>query len=252
MATCGSKGALGSHEVPIINSTVLENNKLICLEQAFNAGGNELSKSLKPIKDTVVSMLEKQSETDEHKIKEEESEKDDKYGCEKTMANDRFSAPSTPQLEQGGRFPTNGEFQEITHCSIAKELPQPGKHSSSVSKSVGNTCDNLVSFANNKDVLPSKAEAEAEEEVNSVDGSKTDECSAVKEGFLPSHFHSMDDLQKNRLSYSDGARNNRKKMKVLLYKFLQQCHQTSNGCTFFEFRFECLVSEFHIFSWQWT
>ncbi|RRT66810.1 hypothetical protein B296_00039844 [Ensete ventricosum] len=157
-------------------------------------------------------MLRKQSETDEHKIKQEESERDDKYGCEKTMANDTFSAPSTPQLEQGGRFPTNGEFQEITHRSIAKELPQPRKHGSSVSKSVGNTCDNSVSFSNNKNVLPSKIEAE--EEVNSVDDSKTDECSAVKEGFLPSHYHSVDDLQKTRLTHSDGARNNRKKMKV--------------------------------------
>ncbi|XP_064952876.1 two-component response regulator-like APRR2 isoform X3 [Musa acuminata AAA Group] len=211
MMKCIALGAAEFLQKPV-SEDKLRNIWQHVVQKAFNAGGNELSKSLKPIKDTVVSMLEKQSETEEHKIKEEESEKDDKYGCEKTMANDRFSAPSTPQLEQGGRFPTNGEFHEITHCSIAKELPQPGKHSSSVSKSVGNTCDNSVSVANNKDVLPSKAEAE--EEVNSVDGSKTDECSAVKEGFLPSHFHSMDDLQKNRLSYLDGARNNRKKMKV--------------------------------------
>nr|XP_018678067.1 PREDICTED: two-component response regulator-like APRR2 isoform X1 [Musa acuminata subsp. malaccensis] len=211
MMKCIALGAAEFLQKPV-SEDKLRNIWQHVVQKAFNAGGNELSKSLKPIKDTVVSMLQKQSETDEHKIKEKESEKDDKYGCEKTMENDRFSAPSTPQLEQGGRFPTNGEFQEITHCSIAKELPQPGKHSSSVSKSVGNTCDNSVSIANNKDVLPSKAEAE--EEVNSIDGSKTDECSAVKERFLPSHFHSVDDLQKNRLSYSDGARNNRKKMKV--------------------------------------
>ncbi|XP_064957774.1 two-component response regulator-like APRR2 isoform X1 [Musa acuminata AAA Group] len=211
MMKCIALGAAEFLQKPV-SEDKLRNIWQHVVQKAFNAGGNELSKSLKPIKDTVVSMLQKQSETDEHKIKEEESEKDDKYGCAKTMANDRFSAPSTPQLEQGGRFPTNGEFQEITHCSIAKELPQPRKHRSCVSKSVGNTCDNLVSFANNKDVLPSKAEAE--EEVNSVDGSKTDECSAVKEGLLPCHFHSVDDLQKNRLSYSDGARNNRKKMKV--------------------------------------
>ncbi|CAL9081266.1 unnamed protein product [Musa textilis] len=211
MMKCIALGAAEFLQKPVAEDK-LRNIWQHVVHKAFNAGGNELSKSLKPIKDTVVSMLKKHSETDEHKIKEEESEKDDKYGSEKTMTNDRFSAPSTPQPEQGKRFPTNGEFQEMTHCSIAKELPQPRKHSSSVSKSVGNTCDNSVSIAISKDVLPSKAEAE--EEVNSVDGSKTDECSAVKEGFLPSHFHSVDGLPKNRLSHSDGARNNRKKMKV--------------------------------------
>ncbi|KAJ8464602.1 hypothetical protein OPV22_027154 [Ensete ventricosum] len=181
MMKCIALGAAEFLQKPV-SEDKLRNIWQHVVHKAFNAGVNELSKSLKPVKDTVVSMLRKQSETDEHKIKQEESERDDKYGCEKTMANDRFSAPSTPQLEQGGRFPTNGEFQETTHRSIAKELPQPRKH--------------------------------AEEEVNSVDDSKTDECSAVKEGFLPSHYHSVDDLQKTRLTHSDGARNNRMKMKV--------------------------------------
>ncbi|RWW78394.1 hypothetical protein BHE74_00013384 [Ensete ventricosum] len=121
-------------------------------------------------------MLQIQSETSEHKIEEKETEIDGKYGCEKTTANDRLSAPSTPQLERG-RFLPDREFQDVTCCSDAKELLQPRKSSSSASKSVENTCDNSISVANTVDALPSKAEhVAAEEEVNSVDGSKTDEC----------------------------------------------------------------------------
>ncbi|RWW34974.1 hypothetical protein GW17_00000259 [Ensete ventricosum] len=121
-------------------------------------------------------MLRIQSETSEHKIEEKETEIDGKYGCEKTTASDRLSAPSTPQLERG-RFPPDRGFQDVTCCSDAKELLQPRKSSSSASKSVENTCDNSISVANTVDALPSKAEhVAAEEEVNSVDGSKTDEC----------------------------------------------------------------------------
>ncbi|CAL9782255.1 unnamed protein product [Musa acuminata subsp. burmannicoides] len=224
MMKCIALGAAEFLQKPL-SEDKLRNIWQHVVHKALNAGGSVLSKSLKPIKDTVVSMLRIQSETSEHKIEEKVTEIDGKHGCEKTMANDRLSAPSTPQLERG-RFPPDREFQDVTCCSVAKEFLQPRKSSSSASKSVENTCDNSISVANTVDALPSKAQhIAAEEEVNSVDGSKTDECSSVKAGSLPSDLHSVenieshaDDVQKNKsvldYSYLNGGRNNRKKTKV--------------------------------------
>ncbi|WOL19550.1 two-component response regulator-like APRR2 [Canna indica] len=229
MMKCIALGAAEFLQKPL-SEDKLRNIWQHVVHKAFNAGCSMLSKSLKPIKDTVVSMLRNQPEKDEHVAEEKEAEMGDKYGCEKTIANDRFSAPSTPQLEQGERLLPDGELQETTNCSIAEDLLHPRKSSRSVSKSVDDTCDNSISVADTKDdaSLPSKAEeVTADEEVNSVDGSKTDECSAVKEGSLPSfHLHGVDNIEsdadgaqknksvRNSSTSQNSGRNNRKKSKV--------------------------------------
>ena len=45
----------------------IENSKFILPEQAFNAEGNELSESLKPVKKSMVSLLHFQLENGEQK-----------------------------------------------------------------------------------------------------------------------------------------------------------------------------------------
>ncbi|THU56281.1 hypothetical protein C4D60_Mb11t15630 [Musa balbisiana] len=162
MMKCIALGAAEFLQKPL-SEDKLRNIWQHVVHKALNAGGSVLSKSLKPIKDTIVSMLRIQSETSEHKIEEKATEIDGKYGHEKTTANDRLSAPSTPQLERG-RFPPDREFQDVTCCSVAKELLQPRKSSSLASRSVENTCDNSISVANTVDALPSKAQHIAAEE----------------------------------------------------------------------------------------
>lgn len=183
-------------------------------------------------------MLRLQTEAAELKIETqsevENTEKDRESGHENTVANDRFPGPSTPQQEHGGRLLSDGDCQEKTNCSIErgcteniKDLLDVRKCSSLESKSVENTCNNSIAAADNEQILPSRPEeAAAEEEVNSADGSKTDECSAVKEVPLPSaHLHNGDNVESsadnarkksaaNSNSYLNGSRSNKKKMKV--------------------------------------
>ncbi|XP_072957427.1 two-component response regulator-like APRR2 [Typha angustifolia] len=203
------------------------------VHKALNTGENALSKSLKPIKEKVVSVLQHESEAAEGKseitCKSESMEKNH----ENAIENDRFDEPSTPQLNQGGRLLDNGESEERNNCSTekdsmedAKDLIQVRKLDNYKSKSVDNTCNNSVVAPSNKEVLPSRPEdATLEEEVNSAGSSRTDECSAVKEG-SHSNLHCecivesrVDDQKKKRSlpnsnSFSHGSRSNKKKTKV--------------------------------------
>lgn len=184
-------------------------------------------------------MLQLQTETAELRIENqseaENTEKEHENNHENTVANDRFSGPSTPQQKHGGRLLSDGECQEKTNCLIERGYTENIKdslevrHCSSLeSKSVENTCNNSIAAADTEEILPSRPKETAadQEEVNSADGSKTDECSAVKEGSLPSsRLHNGDNIEssaddpKKKLvaksnSYSNGSRSNKKKMKV--------------------------------------
>ncbi|XP_042440546.1 two-component response regulator-like APRR2 isoform X2 [Zingiber officinale] len=214
MMKCIALGATEFLQKPI-SEEKLRNIWQHVVHKAFNAGSSMLSKSLKPIKDTVALMLQT----------EKSEEKDEQEGA---STSGRLSGPTTPQLEQAGRFQPYAELQETTNCSSANELLSRRKCSNSVSKSVDNTCDNSICVAA---ALPSKAEdidVAAEEDVNSADGSKTDEWSGVKEGSVPCNSSRLHCLDKGELnadgqvkkqlllnsSSLNGGRNNRKKTKV--------------------------------------
>ncbi|XP_074568195.1 two-component response regulator-like APRR2 isoform X2 [Curcuma longa] len=218
MMKCIALGATEFLQKPI-SEEKLRNIWQHVLHKAFNAGSSMLSKSLKPIKDSVALMLQTKAETDEPKSEV----KDEQEG---TSTSGRLSAPTTPQLEQAGRFQPDAELQETTNCSSANELLSSRKCSNSVSNSI------CVAAVTTDAALPSKAEdidVAAEEDVDSADGSKTDECSSsVKEGSVPcdsSRLHSLDkgesdadgQVKKQLLLNSpclNGGRNNRKKIKV--------------------------------------
>ncbi|KAJ6804374.1 two-component response regulator-like APRR2 isoform X1 [Iris pallida] len=215
------------------------------VHKAFSAGGEPLSKSLGPIKETVESMLQLHSDKaetqNEFPSKSEINQKDQETEHLRTKEIDILSAPSTPQLVIGGRLMEDGDFNELTNFSLEKEsmenskdLSEVIKYSHSESKSVDNTSNNLISAdRNSKEVLTSKPkEAEVEEEVDSNDGSRTQESNSLKGGSRPSHMHGrddakcgMDDLKKKR-SCSHGNKGSRKRMKVdwtpeLHKKFIQ-------------------------------
>ncbi|XXG43730.1 hypothetical protein AAC387_Pa01g3704 [Persea americana] len=204
-------------------------------EQAFNAGGSGLSKSLKPIKETVVSMLQLQSETAEVKNENpsdtENSAHADGHDTEQPLASDKYPAPSTPQIERGRSLDVE-DCQDKTSCAVKKESDEHDREptelqkvSCSESKSVENTCINSVSaVAVKADSLSSPGVPLLEEEVDSADGSKTSECNASKESIISSHSHNGDNLessagdgnQKKASAHpnSCAAKTNKKKTKV--------------------------------------
>ncbi|KAF8380669.1 hypothetical protein HHK36_028159 [Tetracentron sinense] len=149
-------------------------SEFISSEQAFNAGGNALSKSLNPLKETVVSMLQLQldsGETENCNLAEAENvQQAHEHDHEQSTVSDKFPAPSTPQLKQGGRLLDDGDCQDQTNCSLEKESgEQEGE-----SKSVETTCNNLhVEVAVKVDPSERPEEAVIKEEDDSADGSKT-------------------------------------------------------------------------------
>eukprot|EP00262_Sarcandra_glabra_P018113 TRINITY_DN6422_c1_g2_i1.p1 TRINITY_DN6422_c1_g2~~TRINITY_DN6422_c1_g2_i1.p1 ORF type:complete len:585 (+),score=100.69 TRINITY_DN6422_c1_g2_i1:185-1939(+) len=206
------------------------------VHKAFNAEDNVLSKSLKPIKETVVSMFQLQLETaaadDQSLSVTQHDAQANECVHEQSLASDRFSAPSTPQLEQGGRLLDDGDCQDQANYSTEKDSREYDggstefrKSSCSGSKSVENACNNSVAAVNFKGDSPSTlGEATIEEEVDSVDWSKSDECNATKEGIIYSNSQNGDNVdssgedgyQKNARvpPNSCGSRANRRKMKV--------------------------------------
>lgn len=196
-----------------------------------------LSKSLKPIKETVVSMLHLESETTDVKneipSEVDNSEKEQQLSDHDDMeASDKFPAPSTPQLEQGARLTDDGDFQDKPNCLSEKHSKDDmnnllGKSTCSESKSVDIASNNINGAVSAKEASVSAAE----DEVNSPPDSKSDVSSAlIKEDSLPSQIaekaNSSGEDSKKRKSFdynnpnSHSNKSNKKKMKVRSYKQL--------------------------------
>lgn len=203
-------------------------------EQAFSAGGNDVSKSLQPIKETVVSMLQLQSDRVEAKVEilTGTETREEGQACKLDTSEENDKAPSIPQLVKGGRSiddgcsqdPPNGLKVEGTSDS-AIDLTEVRENSHSNSELVDNTTNNLTDSS--KEVMKSNhTEDVAEEEVTSDNGSKTDECSSIKDSCLPSSQARIGDngelcvenpKKKNlflRNSLSHCKKSNQKKSKV--------------------------------------
>ncbi|KAK7263337.1 hypothetical protein RJT34_30925 [Clitoria ternatea] len=113
------------------------------VHKAFNAGANAKSESLKPVKESVVSMLQLHTDNEQHEnrvpIDLDKVSRFTDNDHEQSPGNDKYPAPSTPQLEQGTRLLDDGDCQEQTNCSTEKESgEQDGE-----SKFVETTCGNL-------------------------------------------------------------------------------------------------------------
>ncbi|KAK8497344.1 hypothetical protein V6N12_064033 [Hibiscus sabdariffa] len=142
MMKCIALGAVEFLRKPL-SEDKLRNIWQHVVHKAFSVGGNDLSESLKPVKDSVASMLHLQSEEGEpkheHSDKIEDASVIHENDCEPSAVNNKYPAPSTPQLEQGGRLLVNGDGQEHTNCSTEKESGDPDGESKSVETTSGNT-----------------------------------------------------------------------------------------------------------------
>ncbi|KAG4117189.1 hypothetical protein ERO13_D12G213200v2 [Gossypium hirsutum] len=114
------------------------------VRKAFNAVGTDLSESVKPVEESLVSMLYLQLENGEPKDKDLDKTQDasviHENDPEPSTGSDKYPAPSTPQIEQGGRLSANGDCQDHANCSIEKESSEQDGES----KSVETTSDNTI------------------------------------------------------------------------------------------------------------
>ncbi|KAL5186724.1 Two-component response regulator-like APRR2 [Glycine soja] len=167
MMKCIALGAVEFLRKPL-SEDKLRNIWQHVVHKAFNARASILSESLKPVKESVVSMLQLQTDDEQHESRvSRDIEKVSRFvdnDHELSSGNDKYPAPSTPQLRQGTRLLDDGDCQEQTNCSTGKES---GEHEGE-SKSVETTCGNL-----NAESTPQQRKSEITlEEVDIVDASK--------------------------------------------------------------------------------
>ncbi|GAV80865.1 Response_reg domain-containing protein/Myb_DNA-binding domain-containing protein [Cephalotus follicularis] len=205
------------------------------VHKAFNAGGTVLSESLKPIKESVVSMLHLRLENGQ--LRKENSEETEnvslvhKDELEQSGGSDKYPAPSTPQLKQGGRSLDDGDCQDHANCSTEKESGELDGES----KSVETTCGNSITEEN---LQPGKHRRPIEVEIKEEDDSANNSKSESHTYFPPQSEDILNDFNHGTGSPSKASglhnscvnRTNRKKMKVdwtpdLHKKFVQAVEQ---------------------------
>jgi hypothetical protein len=179
--------------------------------QAFNAGVSELSESLKPVKESVVSILQLQTDNEQHESRASvELEKVSQFSDEDL---EHYPAPSTPQLKQVERLLDDGDCQEQTNCSTEKES---GEHDGE-SKFVETTCENMNAESTpqqrKSEVTP--VQKEAEEFANaSKCGSVVSPHPQNEKVFNNSESNTTSANKVGVRSHKCEIKSNRKKMKV--------------------------------------
>ncbi|KAJ6415603.1 hypothetical protein OIU84_004409 [Salix udensis] len=210
MMKCIALGAVEFLRKPLFEDK-LRNIWQHVVHKAFNAGGSVQSESLKPIKDSIVSMLELKMELeeneDENMEKTENASLAQESNEQESPASDEHPSPSTRQFKQVGQLLDDGDCQDHINCSIEKVSgEQEGE-----SKSVETTC------AMSQETLqaghpPCFIETVIEDTDDITDGVKSENNTHHNPQNKDSLNHSNDVVSDLHTSY--GTRANRKKMKV--------------------------------------
>ncbi|KAK4789262.1 hypothetical protein SAY86_020581 [Trapa natans] len=201
MMRCIALGAVEFLHKPL-NEDKLKNIWQHVVHKAFNAGAGIVSGSLKPVKESLVSILQ---------LKLENGEVNEASSAE-TENVSAVHQPSTPQLTQGAHFRDDGDcFQEQTNRSTEKDnCEQDGE-----SKSVETTCNNSTAVIHHEDrtgILSVKDEGDSGDNNSKSEGSISP-LSRAKDD-----CHGIQDCANNTIKSSglqnSNAKANRKKMKV--------------------------------------
>ncbi|XP_020206071.1 two-component response regulator-like APRR2 isoform X2 [Cajanus cajan] len=171
MMKCIALGAVEFLSKPL-SEDKLRNIWQHVVHKAFSAGASVLCESLKPVKESVVSMLQLKTDNEQHEsgvsIDIEKVYRFTDNDHEQSPGNDKYPAPSTPQLRQGTRLLDDGDCQEQTNCSTEKESGE----NDGESKSVETTCGNLESNEQFRQGTRLLEDGDCQEQIN---------CSAEKE-----------------------------------------------------------------------
>ena len=184
-------------------------------KQAFNAGANVLSESLKPVKESVESMLQLQTENGQDKsrisIDLENVSRFSDIDHEQSAVCDKYPAPSTPQLKQGTRLLDDGDCHDQTNCSTEKESVE---HDGEC-KSVETLCENLNAESSPQPREPDKTLIKEEEDfANGSRGESAVSLSPNNKKFLSNADGNTSPNRTGVLNDSCEIKANRKKMKV--------------------------------------
>ncbi|XP_007039580.2 PREDICTED: two-component response regulator-like APRR2 [Theobroma cacao] len=172
MMKCIALGAVEFLRKPL-SEDKLRNIWQHVVHKAFNAGGKDLSESLKPAKESVVSMLHLQMENgipmNEDSDKIEDASLVYEIDRQPSPGSDKYPAPSTPQLKQGERLLDDGDCPEHTNCSTEKESGEQDGESKSVETTSGNAIAEVTAPVGQPQ---GSRETEVKEVADLVDGNK--------------------------------------------------------------------------------
>ncbi|XP_075075338.1 two-component response regulator-like APRR2 isoform X2 [Nicotiana tabacum] len=223
MMKCIALGAVEFLQKPLSDDK-LRNIWQHVVHKAFNSGGKNVSESLKPVKESLLSMLELQP------VKSE-ADNENSNGVLTTVVEnqkelppycDKYPAPSTPQQKQGVRSVDDGDFQD--HTILSTE--QDSGVNEGDTKSVETTCCDSVAETTVLADSPGRlGEAITKEEHDFAADQKMEDhiatCSQNNDCPGNSSTHSADSSKASGLHRSSGTKANKKKMK----KFRMQRRQ---------------------------
>ncbi|CAN4099758.1 unnamed protein product [Withania somnifera] len=217
MMKCIALGAVEFLQKPISDDK-LRNIWQHVVHKAFHSGGKNISESLKPVKESLLSMLELQP------VKREADSEDSNAAEPSTsvVGNqkesppccDKYPAPSTPQQKQGVRSVDDGGFQDHTILSNEQDS---GVHAGDT-KSVETTCDSVAETTVLADSSGRLGDAITKEEQNSPADQDMEDpiatCSRSNDYPVHASTRSADSNKTSGLHSSSGPKVNKKKMKV--------------------------------------
>ncbi|XP_027181004.1 two-component response regulator-like APRR2 isoform X2 [Coffea eugenioides] len=161
MMKCIALGAVEFLQKPVSDDKLQNIWQHVVHKQAFNAGGKDVSEALKPVKESLISMLQLQfgnAETGKQASVEAEQENNQDLlsGC------DKYPAPSTPQLKQGERSLDDGDCQDQANFSMEQDSAEQDGECKSVETTCGNSifeCTALGSPASGEDAVKEEHES---------------------------------------------------------------------------------------------
>lgn len=207
MMKCIALGAVEFLQKPLSDDK-LRNIWQHVVHKAFHSGGKNVSESLKPVKESLLSLLElqqvKREDTNEAEplTSVEENQKESPPCC------DKYPAPSTPQQKQGVRSVDDNDLQDHTILSNEQDS---GVHEGDT-KSVETTCCGSIAETA---VLADSARAITKEEHDSaVDQNMEDPIATCNDCPINSSIGSAHRNKASGVHSSSGTKANTKKMKV--------------------------------------
>nr|GMD94191.1 two-component response regulator-like APRR2 isoform X1 [Ipomoea batatas] len=200
-------------------------------KQAFNAGGGKDVESLKPVKESLVSMLQLRSTKNEaNTANSEETEQSTSVqeNNRDTLSSvcDKYPAPSTPTLKQCVRSLDDGECRDQTNLSMEHDSVEHDGESKSVETTYCNSVSETIPVINPPVI---KQERESSPEQAGKNGNSA--CSESKDARANANSRECGDPKKpSGVNSSTGTKANKKKVKVdwtpeLHKKFVQAVEQ---------------------------
>lgn len=109
------------------------------LHKAFNAGGKDISESVKPLRESVTPLPQLCLGNGESNHQLSVKTEYESPSQELSAGSDKYPAPSTPQIKRGERLLDDGDCQDQAYILADKDSVEPDVESKSVENTFGDT-----------------------------------------------------------------------------------------------------------------